>query len=197
MSETYEYTYDISHVVSLADRQLEIRGADYRYTDEPLYKQNSQCVNVLFDYEEKYVNDPHLADYSVRDLSRLNGKRNFRPGCMAGSIFLDGTQADMGWFMQRGRNGSTSGDVIKELGKDFGVTFSPLASTFLRELQYNQDGGSTWGEAYERAIQWMLRLYCNDSEYYKATEREAAWIQWIWGEHPVKLDKEDSAAVSS
>lgn len=195
MSE--QYTYDISHVVSLADRQLEIRGADYRYTDEPLYQKNRRCVNVLFDYEDKYINNLDSADYNIRDVNKLDGKRNFRPGCLVGSIVLDGTQAGMSWFMQYGRNGSTSGDIIGELGKDFGVTFSPLAATFLRELQSNQDDGSTWGEAYERAIQWVLRLYCGNSEYYKATEKESAWIQYIWGKHPVDLNKEDSAAVSS
>jgi hypothetical protein len=194
------YTYEISDVIDSALSLVQNKGSDYRYTDEPLYQDKRRCVNVLFDYEDKY-NDAKGGDYpsastSVRDVSKLDGKKNFRPGCLVGSIVLDITDADMGWFFQHGRNGRASSETIGDLQVDGLGTFSPLAGVFLRELQSIQDAGKTWGEAYASAVQHTLRVYCTSADaYYKPTKGEIRWIQYTFGDH--QGPKEDSAAVSS
>lgn len=176
---------ELMEIIDLAEAEIAKRGSDYRYTDEPLFQQHGRCVNVLFDYTEK----ADLSIWEVSSPSRLDGKTNFRPGCLVGSIFLNYTE--MGWFMQKGHNGSDSSDIISVLRSDGLADISPLASRYLRVVQDRQDGGSTWGEAHWDGLQEVLM---SASSRINATPGEWEYLESIFGARRPAEEKESSAA---
>lgn len=178
---------NLMEIVGLAENEIAKRGNDYRYTSEPLYVEKKRCVNVLFDFME----GANRENCDVSDVNMLEGKTNFRPGCLVGSIALNYT--NMGWFMAKGLNGVSSYELFDRLKEDGLADISPLSTVFLRVVQASQDNGDTWGEAFWKGMQEVLKV-ADNHEHAKALPEERLYLESIFGSPRPVADKELSAA---
>lgn len=178
---------ELMEIIDLAEAEIAKRGSDYRYTDEPMYKVHNRCVNVLFDYME----GADMNDWEVLDCDRLEGKTNFRPGCLVGSIMLNYT--DMSWILGRGLNSAGSYDVTRRMSTEGIANFSNLAFLYLRVVQSAQDNGATWGEAHWKGLEDVLRC-ADEHDHTKATPAEHEYLESIFGAPRPADDRENSAA---
>lgn len=178
---------ELMEIIDLAEAEIAKRGSDYRYTDEPLFQQYGRCVNVLFDYME----DADMNDWRVRDSDCLDGKTNFRPGCLVGSVLLNYT--DMSWFLGMNVNGSSAYDVTCMMEQEGIAKVSGLALNYLRVVQGQQDSGATWGEAHWKGLEGVLR-YADEKDCTKATQAEREYLESIFGARRPAEEKESSAA---
>lgn len=145
-------TLNLPDAVRLVDEVVEERGRNYRFTDEPMYRITSACVNVLYDLDEDSV------ELTERN-NTSEGKKNFRPGCIVGSAILSTGKVSMNWFFHENLNDGTVFNVSQRLRDLALIDITPLAMRFLRTAQTRQDAGQTWGDSFDSALLGTLLNY--------------------------------------
>lgn len=154
---------NLETVVKWAEAEVEKRGGDYNYQSEPLYKKQGSCVNVLFDYdedaEEHQAPDWHTRDNAQSIFTKI-GKKNFRPGCIVGSIVTTNL-VDQDWIFEKNVNGAGVGELAFALNIDDKAGFTSTATRFMRGAQAAQDGGKTWSEALMCGWERVFKAYSN------------------------------------
>lgn len=166
---------DLKTAVEWVEAEIEKRGADYRYTKEPLYKRKSQCVNVLFDYDPDFVIASAEDEYELDNPNSKVGKNNFRPGCVVGAA-VTSNLVDQDWIFHMEANSAGVGELFKKLYSSGTAYLTFEAQQFLTAVQSRQDTGRSWGDAYSLSLQDALRDMSAQSE-----ECDEEYLQSVFG----------------
>lgn len=124
---------DLPKAVELVLANIEERGADYIYTQDPwVLNGGRKCVNIFYEYH--------------RDRRFATAK-----GCLVGSAF-----ADLMGGIDKVKEDAWHG-AVRSTADHLGIEMSKAAEKFLNDIQMQQDSGLPWGNAFAGALVYALR----------------------------------------
>jgi hypothetical protein len=148
--ETTTRTLDLNDVTSIIARQIDKKGESYTY-EEPIMVRPWEDWEIE-DFAADGVTD--LDPMCEQKLGCVYFEDTATPSCIVGHLAFDlGFDLDdvEPWNEDTGVQ-----SLIDCLFEPRGFKFTEAAALFLEKIQYHQDRGLSWGNAYDWALESVL-----------------------------------------